>query len=63
MFGSAATTTTVYVRDDRPWGDKTPPAVLFAYTPDRKGEHPKAHLQEFTGTLQADGCAGVRCGL
>src|SRR5204862_6594656 len=25
-----------YVRDDRPWGDQTPPAVWFAYTPDRK---------------------------
>jgi transposase len=47
-----------YVRDDRPWGDQTPPAVWFAYTPDRKGEHPKAHLREFTGTLQADGYAG-----
>jgi transposase len=47
-----------YVRDDRPWGDPTPPAVWFAYTPDRKGEHPKAHLSEFTGTLQADGYAG-----
>ena len=47
-----------YVRDDRPWGDKTPAAVWFAYTPDRKGEHPQAHLKEFTGTLQADAYAG-----
>ena len=47
-----------YVRDDRPAGGATPPAVWFAYTPDRKGEHPKAHLKEFTGTLQADGYAG-----
>src|SRR5271168_3111290 len=47
-----------YVRDDRPWGDQSPPAVWFAYTPDRKGEHPLAHLREFTGTLQADGYAG-----
>ena len=47
-----------YVRDDRPAGDKTPPAVWFAYTPDRKGEHPKAHLSKFQGTLQADGYAG-----
>jgi Transposase IS66 family len=30
----------------------------FAYTPDRKGGHPKAHLKEFTGWLQADGYAG-----
>jgi transposase len=47
-----------YVRDDRPAGDKTPAAVWFAYSPDRKGEHPKAHLRKFQGTLQADGYAG-----
>jgi transposase len=47
-----------YVRDDRPWGDKTPPAVWYAYTPDRRGEHPKAHLSGFTGTLQADAYPG-----
>jgi transposase len=47
-----------YVRDDRPAGDQTPPAVWFAYSADRKGEHPKAHLSKFTGTLQADGYAG-----
>ena len=47
-----------YVRDDRPAGDATPAAVWFAYTPDRKGEHPKGHLSKFTGTLQADGYAG-----
>jgi len=47
-----------YVRDDRPAGDQTPPAVWFAYTPDRKGEHPQAHLDKFKGTLQADAYAG-----
>jgi hypothetical protein len=47
-----------YVRDDRPAGDATPAAVWFAYSPDRKGEHPRAHLGNFTGTLQADGYAG-----
>jgi transposase len=47
-----------YVRDDRPAGDATPPAVWFAYSPDRKGEHPQAHLRHFAGTLQADGYAG-----
>jgi transposase len=47
-----------YVRDDRPAGDKTPPAVWYCYTPDRKGEHPQAHLRDFTGTLQADAYAG-----
>ena len=47
-----------YVRDDRPANDPTPPAVWFAYTPDRKGEHPRRHLNDFSGTLQADGYAG-----
>jgi transposase len=47
-----------YVRDDRPAGDSTPAAVWFAYSPDRKGEHPQAHLSNFSGTLQADGYAG-----
>ena len=47
-----------YVRDDRPAGDQVPPAVWFGYTPDRKGEHPRAHLSSFQGTLQADGYAG-----
>jgi transposase len=47
-----------YVRDDRPAGDSTPPAVWFAYSPDRKGVHPQSHLRPFAGTLQADGYAG-----
>jgi transposase len=47
-----------YVRDDRPAGDKAAPAVWFAYSPDRKGEHPEQHLGKFRGTLQADAYAG-----
>jgi transposase len=47
-----------YVRDDRPAGDTASPAVWFAYSPDRKGEHPERHLREFCGTLQADAYAG-----
>jgi len=47
-----------YVRDDRPAGQDVSPAVWFAYTPDRKGEHPRQHLSHFTGILQADGYAG-----
>ena len=47
-----------YVRDDRPAGDTAAPAVWFAYSPDRKGDHPQQHLNGFTGTLQADGYAG-----
>jgi hypothetical protein len=47
-----------YVRDDRPAGDATPPAVWFAYTPDRKGIHPQTHLAKFEGVPQADAYAG-----
>jgi transposase len=48
----------VYVRDDRPFAGSAPPAVLYRYSPDRKGEHPRRHLKDFRGTLQADGYAG-----
>jgi transposase len=47
-----------YVRDDRPAGDSAAPAVWFAYSPDRKGEHPAQHLEKFRGALQADAYAG-----
>jgi transposase len=47
-----------YVRDDRPAGDPSAPAVWFAYSADRKGEHPRRHLQTFRGALQADAYAG-----
>ena len=47
-----------YVRDDRPAGEQTAPAVWFAYSEDRKGEHPRQHLKTFKGALQADAYAG-----
>jgi transposase len=47
-----------YVRDDRPAGSDVPPAVWFTYSPDRKGEHPRQHLKDFCGVLQADAYAG-----
>src|SRR5215469_14901121 len=47
-----------YVRDDRPAGEDIAPAVWFAYSEDRKGEHPRQHLKTFKGALQADAYAG-----
>jgi transposase len=47
-----------YVRDDRPAGEQIPPAVWFTYSEDRKGEHPRQHLKNFKGALQADAHAG-----
>ena len=48
----------VYVRDDRPSGDKAAPAVWFQYSGDRRGEHPAKHLRHYRGVLQADAFAG-----
>jgi transposase len=48
----------VYLRDERPYGGPAPPAVVYRYSPDRRGEHPRAHLAGFRGFLQADGYSG-----
>jgi transposase len=47
-----------YVRDDRPAGSSEPPAALFRYSPDRRAERPREHLQTFSGVLQADAYSG-----
>lgn len=47
-----------YLRDDRPFGGTDPPAVLYEFTPDRKGEHPQRRLRDFQGILQADAYSG-----
>ena len=39
-------------------GGERPPAAMFFYSPDRKGERPLAHLKDFAGVLHADGYAG-----
>lgn len=48
----------VYLRDERHHAGTAPPAVLYRYTPDRKGEHCRKELANFTGWLHADGYAG-----
>jgi transposase len=47
-----------YVRDDRPFGGRAPPAALYYASRDRRQEHPLRHLQSFTGILQADAYSG-----
>jgi transposase len=47
-----------YVRDDRPFGGPAPPAAVFYYSRDRRGEHPQRHLAGYRGILQADAYAG-----
>jgi len=54
----AKATVWAYVRDDRPFGGSDPPAVLFHYSRNRKGEHPTRHLSDFAGVLQADAYSG-----
>jgi transposase len=48
----------VYVRDDRPFGGRAPPAAMFFYSRDRSGEHPVRHLADYAGILQADAYGG-----
>jgi transposase len=48
----------VYVRDDRPFGGRAPPAAMFYYSRDRRGEHVEAHLVRWSGLLQADAYSG-----
>jgi transposase len=37
-----------YVRDDRPFGSRAPPAALYYASRDRAGEHPERHLGGFS---------------
>jgi transposase len=47
-----------YVRDDRPFGGKDPPAASFHYSRSRAGEHPQGHLAGYVGLMQADAFDG-----
>lgn len=47
-----------YVHDDRPFGGRDPPSVVFYYSRDRRGDHPRRHLAAWSGILQADAYAG-----
>lgn len=49
-----------YVRDQRPWSGAAPPGVVYYFSPNRKGEHPRNHLANTGGILQADAYAGFR---
>src|SRR6266853_3400886 len=48
----------VHVRDDKPFGGQAPPGAVFYYSRDRAGEHPQAHLANYTGIFQADAYSG-----
>ncbi len=48
----------VYVADDKPFGGTSPPAAMFYYSRDRSGEHPQAHLAQWSGVFQADAYSG-----
>ncbi len=47
-----------YLLDGRPYGDKSPAAVCYFYSPDRKGTRPLEHLKDFIGVLHADAYTG-----
>jgi transposase len=47
-----------YAVDNRPWQGPGHPVAAYAYSEDRKAEHPASHLKGFRGLLQVDGYAG-----
>ena len=47
-----------YVRDDRPFGGKDPPAAMFYYSRNRAGDHRREHLAGYAGIMQADAFSG-----
>src|ERR1700678_2671164 len=48
----------VYLRDDRPFGGRDPPAAFFEYSPSRHGAYPRQHLATWSGVMQADAFPG-----
>jgi transposase len=47
-----------YVRDDRPFAGRAPPAAIYFYSPDRTAVHPEKHLARWQGLMQADAYSG-----
>lgn len=47
-----------YVRDGRPLNGTAPPAVVFRFSPDRAGEHPREHLAVWQGIFRTHAYAG-----
>jgi transposase len=47
-----------YAFDPRAYAVRGPPAVLYRYSADRKGERPRGHLAGFSGYLHADAYSG-----
>lgn len=47
-----------YVRDERTWASREPPAVWFEYSPGRGGQHPRRHLHGYQGVVHVDAYAG-----
>lgn len=47
-----------YVRDERPWGSTSPPAVWYQFSTSRGAEHPNAHLKTYEGFAHADAYGG-----
>ena len=48
----------IYLRDNQPFGGAGPPAAIFHYSRNQRGEHPQAHLAGYAGILQADAYDG-----
>ena len=48
----------VYARNGKNYDSNIKPAICYFYSPDRKGENPAKHLENFKGILHADAYPG-----
>lgn len=48
----------VYTRNGKNHNSNIPPAICYFYSPDRKGERPEKHLENFRGIFHADAYPG-----
>ena len=60
MVGTKTGRLWCYAVDDRPWSGPGHPVAVYAYSEDRKGARPAAHLAESRGVLQVDGYNGFK---
>jgi transposase len=47
-----------YLVDQRPWQGTLAPAAYYRFSPDRKSERPRDHLDGYRGVIQADAYTG-----
>jgi len=48
----------VYTKNGKNYASDDPPAICYFYSPNRKGENPQKHLEDYKGVFHADAYSG-----